>query len=71
MTWEDILTKTPQAVFEKGTVLDIDESVQWIYKILAYNNINVKDFTNNVCAVMNRNFPKKNAIMLHGPPNVS
>ena len=69
MTWEDILTKTPQAVFEKSTVLDIDESVQWIYKILAHNNINVKDFTNTLCAVMNRNFPKKNAIMLHGPPN--
>ena len=69
-TWDEILAMTPEGYFDKKECyLPVEESVEWLHRILEFNAIDPKDFVTKVHNVMNKSLPKRNAILILGAPN--
>lgn len=68
LTWEDILFKhLPNSNF--FDCLSIDESWEWINKILDFNNIQKDSFFENLKCIMDKLEPKRNTICFLGAAN--
>lgn len=67
--WERILSETPPGFHDSTDYLNVTESIAWFYKVMAHNKIEPKVFIHDVCAVVNRQYPKKNCVMIFGPAN--
>lgn len=55
--------------FDRGGYLPPKKSAMWIVKILKFNNIDPREFTKEVWNVIMKKVPKKNTLMIIGPPN--
>lgn len=55
--------------FSTSEYAPVDVSIQTFNSLLEHNNINVKEFVNNVYNVINKNLPKINTIILYGEAN--
>lgn len=67
--WIDIMNSIPPDYFSDDCLLSVDESLDWFHKILEFNNINPKSFLTDAFNVMDKNYPKKNTLLVLGPPN--
>lgn len=68
-SWEDIIRHTPDSFHDAQPYVPIAESLEWFYKIMAHNNIDANAFVHDAVAVVNKQKPKKNCLMLQGKPN--
>jgi hypothetical protein len=59
----------PDSFIKYNNCMSIDDSVEWMYKIMDFNNFDLMEFVGTIFDVMDRITNKRNAIMFKGPPN--
>lgn len=67
--WRDLWSLDYEAINKEAIFLPVEESIEWLEKILTYNHIDIASFVQNVFRVVERRVPKKNTLMFFGPPN--
>lgn len=69
--WKELMRDLPMNILasKRGGYPTVEESAQWIGAILDHNGIDISDFVTTVADIMDRKVPKRNALVLKGPPN--
>lgn len=67
--WLEIMKSIPIGYFAEESCLDVDASLVWFDKIMEFNKIDPSTFVNDCFKVMEKILPKKNSIIILGPPN--
>lgn len=67
--WEEMQVNLTSYAFRRPGHLDIGQSIQWILRILDFNDIDRHQFVTDVWEIIDRKVPKKNCLWLYGPPN--
>lgn len=68
LPWSHILASLPDCKYSPKEYLSVDESISWFKKICVYNSIDPNHFIECVDLVIEKSLPKKNSLMLLGPP---
>lgn len=69
MEWSEILSKIPDGYFDHLHVATVEQSVDMLKQILAFNKIDFLSFVNNVYDVVEKRRQKLNSLVITGPPN--
>lgn len=68
--WMTLMESCNTSVLEmRKNLLTVDESFDWIVRILDFNGINPYDFVTDLVEIIDRRKPKKNTLWLKGAPN--
>lgn len=68
--WQELMTYVNMDVLGiRKNYISIDDTVDWIVRILDFNHINKEQFITDLVEIIDRHKPKKNALWLKGAPN--